>query len=122
MRDKLKRIGIDGGNERLASIEEFTHRVVTVILGHFFSHSFSETFDGVEIRAVSWQWNQGETQRCPILRPGDSQSINSILFSSVRGLDNGVSGKFGAMGHFGSDYSHRARVGLLHLHETCLRT
>lgn len=34
---------------------------------------------------------------------------------------NWFSGKFRAMGRFGSDFSHRAHIGLLRLHDTCRR-
>ena len=78
-RDDLNWVGVDRVDKGLTTIEQRAHGSVAMVVGHFFPHPFPESLDGIEVRAIAREWQEGETEvgsfslndlcsvtRCPI--------------------------------------------------------
>ena len=56
------RIGIDTIDEGFAGIKEMAHGGMTEIARHLFAHPLPETFNRIQVWAITWQSDHREAQ------------------------------------------------------------
>ena len=74
------RIFIDPLDEVLAALPQALQGLMAVIPRHFLPYPFPQSFDRVQIRAVTWQWLQRQVHRW---RP---KLIEKIRDSRIKGF------------------------------------